>query len=416
MRRKTDLNGILAELFSLAARGGTQSDILNLIGGYFRCILLLSDERRLIQNLYIPPEKETDYDSLGWRHILSCLAPSLERLTILSLMAKEEKEKKEREKAWEQQGEGAEEKKIHITQKEILIPLYLQGRNIGTLLFKHPKNHFSEKDQEEIVSLRDPLTVAIALTDTLSLSSQEKPLFDRLLEGDPAAQEEVLLKEGGEDFPPELLQGRKKTLYLLPLPESTQGLQDILLRRLRFIFSQTGFAARCQDALVLVTEGEEPWVSEAQTTLLNVLILLGSWAVHGGFFTDWRSLPSRVRSICPLLPTLQGHPGQIESLAWGEFQIMKQALQEVHLGSFHPGLPLLQEYDEKNNTELCQTVKTFLRQGCRASQTARVMIVHRNTLLYRLQKAQEIGGFDLGDPDDAFLLRLSFELEEPLLS
>lgn len=64
--------------------------------------------------------------------------------------------------------------------------------------------------------------------------------------------------------------------------------------------------------------------------------------------------------------------------------------QETPESFCHPALRRLIEYDEKNNTELADTVYHWLTEERNASHTAEAMHVHRNTIIYRLKKIEEL--------------------------
>ncbi|HTF50650.1 MAG TPA: helix-turn-helix domain-containing protein [Pseudonocardia sp.] len=67
----------------------------------------------------------------------------------------------------------------------------------------------------------------------------------------------------------------------------------------------------------------------------------------------------------------------------------------------------LMAYDEQRGTELVRTLSHYLARGGNYELTAKSLIVHRNTLKYRLQRIRQIGGLDLGDPDTCFNLELA---------
>lgn len=56
------------------------------------------------------------------------------------------------------------------------------------------------------------------------------------------------------------------------------------------------------------------------------------------------------------------------------------------------------------------TVSTFLRHGGSLEATARDLIVHPNTVRYRLKRAAETTGWDATDPRDAFVLSTAITL------
>lgn len=69
-------------------------------------------------------------------------------------------------------------------------------------------------------------------------------------------------------------------------------------------------------------------------------------------------------------------------------------------------LGVLVRYDREHNTELVRTLEVFFEQNANASQTARALFVHRNTLNYRLQRVADLTGLDLNDAE----ARLAFQL------
>ena len=68
--------------------------------------------------------------------------------------------------------------------------------------------------------------------------------------------------------------------------------------------------------------------------------------------------------------------------------------------------PLL-AYDERRGAELVRTLAHYLDRGGNYEATAAALIVHRNTLKYRLQRIRQITGHDLSDPEAAFNLKLA---------
>jgi len=67
----------------------------------------------------------------------------------------------------------------------------------------------------------------------------------------------------------------------------------------------------------------------------------------------------------------------------------------------------LHEYEAKRESDLEQTLKAYLECGT-AAETARILHIHRNTLLYRLERIQEITGYDLEDSETRLALHLAF--------
>ena len=62
------------------------------------------------------------------------------------------------------------------------------------------------------------------------------------------------------------------------------------------------------------------------------------------------------------------------------------------------------------NEEMLQTIKTFIDKDLSLSDTARQLYIHRNTLVYRLDKVQKVTGLDLRRFDDAMTFQLLYTL------
>lgn len=64
------------------------------------------------------------------------------------------------------------------------------------------------------------------------------------------------------------------------------------------------------------------------------------------------------------------------------------------------------------NDEMLQTIEMFFRKDLNLSDTARQLYIHRNTLVYRLDKVQRQTGLDLRKFDDAVTFKILLELKK----
>jgi sugar diacid utilization regulator len=62
-------------------------------------------------------------------------------------------------------------------------------------------------------------------------------------------------------------------------------------------------------------------------------------------------------------------------------------------------LGALLDYDDAHGTDLVPTLIAYLESGGSYEATAEALVIHRNTVRYRLGRIQELGGFDLRDVD-----------------
>lgn len=74
----------------------------------------------------------------------------------------------------------------------------------------------------------------------------------------------------------------------------------------------------------------------------------------------------------------------------------------------HPALHWLKQYDDEYNTKLLPTVREYIQQNGSIKKTAEALFLHRNSVIYRLRKAEQIIDLSLDDSDTQFTLRMSF--------
>lgn len=80
----------------------------------------------------------------------------------------------------------------------------------------------------------------------------------------------------------------------------------------------------------------------------------------------------------------------------------------------HPALHKLDEHDRATGSELYETLRAYLENERSLVKTAKALFIHRNTLLYRLEKLQQLVELDLEDAELRLHLELSFRLMERL--
>lgn len=78
----------------------------------------------------------------------------------------------------------------------------------------------------------------------------------------------------------------------------------------------------------------------------------------------------------------------------------------------HPALRRLKSYDTKHGTQMFETLYVFLRNERSLTASLRDLTIHRNSLIYRLERIGQIADCDLDDPDARDWLLFSFRIAE----
>ncbi len=71
---------------------------------------------------------------------------------------------------------------------------------------------------------------------------------------------------------------------------------------------------------------------------------------------------------------------------------------------------------EALDSETLMTIQKFFENNLNVSETSRNLFVHRNTLVYRLEKIKKITGLDLREFDDAIIFRVALMVKKYLSS
>ena len=75
-------------------------------------------------------------------------------------------------------------------------------------------------------------------------------------------------------------------------------------------------------------------------------------------------------------------------------------------------IAVLCDYDEKHRTETAKILRHFLENERSATATASIMHMHRNTVLYHMDKISSLLGLSLDDPDIRLQLLLAYKADD----
>ena len=98
-------------------------------------------------------------------------------------------------------------------------------------------------------------------------------------------------------------------------------------------------------------------------------------------------------------------------LYFGELNVYRLLFQleySPELSSFcQETIGTLIEYDRAQGTDLVETINSYFAHKGNLSATAEALFVHRNTLLYRMERIREISGLDLDNPETRLSIQLA---------
>lgn len=325
-----------------------------------------------------------------------------------------------------QQGE-IESSTVHFT-KELIAEkrsILVSNRVVGYLAIT---KKIEEDDRFGQQCLDQAVTVlAIEFTIRQSLQIQREREQESFLI-------ELLSGTAGEE---ELLRHRAKQvgishsghLYVMVLKPSETGKanprkEEALLRLLQEMnqgdqHARKGVLINDQIAVICYTDKQE--ISKQREEAVHYLQELAGWGAgkeeRGGWICGIGCIREHMKDLRYSYREAKRamrigrlvRPGQ--SVIHFEDILVEDLLKDA---AGHPSLTALSgmfieplaKYDAEYGTELLSTLDSFLRTGGQTKKVGEEMFIHRNSVLYRLERIQEILGVDLHDAETRFRLDL----------
>jgi sugar diacid utilization regulator len=213
---------------------------------------------------------------------------------------------------------------------------------------------------------------AMAIVAIQAMKNDDEPLLDdavqllgELLEEQPA----LVIRQGATRIYVLLQEG--EDLFTTSLAQMVSGWLDTLGTEL-FLLCQAGISTQTGDL-----RGMERLRDEADFALMAGLLYRSKDAVH-----EYERLG--------LARVLYGLPRDVRSA------FVSEVMPETVVANLTP--------------ELRETIFAFFEHGQQVADTARSLFIHRNTLLYRLDRIAELTGFDIRKPMQGWTIWLALTL------
>jgi len=173
------------------------------------------------------------------------------------------------------------------------------------------------------------------------------------------------------------------------------------------------FCVNCEEGLVAVIHMKTP--QELPDILSSLREFLAENGFAGGMsdpFEDITLLKDHHEQAATALQYTGGEPGLYLFSRCAMQHLLSFFPQERIRALVHPALLTLREQDRLNSSELYETLRIYLEHERSLVGTAKALFIHRNTLLYRLEKLHQLVELDLDDPELRLYLTLSYYMLE----
>ena len=129
-------------------------------------------------------------------------------------------------------------------------------------------------------------------------------------------------------------------------------------------------------------------------------------------YHDYRKIKKAYQEALTVLSTKEKFPFcSYYYQKLGIYQLFETIREKHQKDSYeNQALKNLQDYDQKHHSNLVETLEVFLDHDANMAETAKALVVHPNTLTYRLKRISEIGEIDLKDPSQKMMLFIDIKL------
>ena len=238
--------------------------------------------------------------------------------------------------------------------------------------------------------------------------SQKTGLFLKLLEGHPEQEEKIrerLMIFGWQDTD-------EKQVYVLQPVEFEEIPRISVMAQIEAIIPNS-FCLEYRGDIVVIANltflEHEIFFPQLSTLLRHLKFTAGESPV----FTDLSNLKLQYEAAKTAAGFAGQMPGQIlrfqEAILPYSFSLLKK---EAASDLRHPSLALLKEYDAAHNADFYRTLECFLKEERNYTNCAKLLHIHRSTLIYRIERITELCGIDFTNPDERFHLLFSYYLDK----
>lgn len=296
--------------------------------------------------------------------------------------------------------------------RKLLSRIYRNGQMIGTVIMLENENMLSPSHFEMLPIISSAAGDIIARFAPYLLPDStlyQRLLFDFLI-GTPI--EKLTRHIEKLSFPSHMCALRLNQTHEL----GQKHLKEQTAEKLKALFPGTQLALHENGIAAMLPLCEASEISQEQLLLLwdfakSEYLSIG---VSNAFtkIEDFALHYSQARRALEMETQLNGQKIICRYLDYAFYDLLSSAKPSENLSAFrHPALSLLQSYDKENNTELYNTLDSYLACGCNIKTTSEKLFIHRNSLAYRLRRIFELTQISPEDVSTRFLLEMSFRLD-----
>lgn len=162
-----------------------------------------------------------------------------------------------------------------------------------------------------------------------------------------------------------------------------------------------------------IDECNEYIIKSIEDKLRNIDVNIGIGRIYKGLDKAGKSLSDAMKAL-----RMCEENANVKVLSYDDLGVYKILSQEFFMEEledfYNKTLKVLVDYDRKKSTELVKTLIAYFKYNGNLSKMSQYLYTHYNTVLYRINRIEEITGMKLDNPNDRLNLELALKIKEIL--
>jgi len=299
----------------------------------------------------------------------------------------------------------------------LIAPIVTRDGISGYVAVLEREEHLDELDRSAVSAAAAASAIETAREHAV-IAAEERVqvgIVEELLIGTSQAVDALRLRAARLDL--DLDEGHAVLATALRSTYASSNVVDALQREARSVFpsAQPGVI---DGKLVIITSGNNGQLASTAERLREAFSRrLGDATLSLGVGSELPGLTGLRQSYQQAVDALKlgqaifGDGRTIFYSDLGLYRLLLSIRDHPELEEFYQGtIGKLASYDAKSDGELLRTLDAYFSSHGSPTEAAERLHVHRNTLLYRLQRIRSIAGIDLEDPEVRLSLQLALRI------
>ena len=284
--------------------------------------------------------------------------------------------------------------------------LFLNQKNMGRLVVVEVNNPITKGRLQLVESFGNIIEAWLKLNSSRKEMLEENQMFIDLLNGNEIIKEQLFKKIDVLGWKP----GHKKIILAINNLGYYSEIHRPMLNTLEKNLSSC-FLMEYKDDIIILANTD---LLKEKRLIEIISPILKKTSSFCGISYEFYELLNIKDAYEQAALTLTHCPKEIGEIYFCKDYALKffynSIKSNVNHNIIHPELLKLLDYDSINNSDLFKTLYEFLKHERNLVKTANILNVHRNTLVYRINKINQVTSIDLDNPDTRAYLTLSFIL------